>query len=389
MHDATEIVLRGQPAAPFGFKIGVLVDPRIERCKKHHLSDILTIALGGVLSGAEGWIAVEQWGLGHQRWLETFLQLPNGIPSHDTFNRVFSRLDPEQLAECLSRWQETLSQELSGVIAIDGKRLRRCFGKAGKQSALHLLTAWASDARVVLAQEAVDGKENEITGIPRLLRKIDVTGAIVTFDAMGCQKAIADQIVAQQADVVMGLKGNQPTLLAYAQRHFEQAQTRDFQTRSGTPLVHDTHRHVDGGHGRIETRSVMAIQPGPHFHTTHPGWQTIQSLIQIHRVRESPDQTTEETSYYISSLQPNDAKLIGAAIRAHWSIENDLHWTLDVQMNEDQCRLHKDHGPQNFALLRRHALSLLKNNTSVKAGVRTKQLRAAADPNYLLKLLNF
>jgi len=197
-----------------GYRVGVhhLVDPRIDRCKKHALGDIVTMALGGVLSGAMGWVGVAQWAEGRAEWLGTFLDMPNGVPSHDTFDRVFSMLDPDELASCLSTWDETLRDELtppSGVIAIDGKRLRRCFGQAGKKSALHLLTAWASDARVVLAQQRVGDGNNEITEIPALLRKIDVSGCIVTIDAIGAQQKIVAQLTEKKADYVIGLKGNQ------------------------------------------------------------------------------------------------------------------------------------------------------------------------------------
>lgn len=376
-----------------GLPFTVLVDPRIERCKRHELGDILTIAVCAVLSGAEGWVGVEQWALGKRKWLRQFLQLPNGIPSHDTLSRVFARLDPGQLSYCLLQWTAGLATELSkaaGVVAIDGKTLRRSFDRAAEQSPLHLLTAWASEARLVLAQHNASRKGNEITAIPQLLSKLDVCGCTVTLDAMGCQKSVAQELTERGADYVMTLKKNHSSVYQDVEGRFAYAERQGFETTlSGERFIHDTHKSVDGEHGRIELRTVTALQACQWFHRQHPGWDSVHSVVRVQATRQTEAKTTEQTRYFLSSLPANHAEMVANAIRAHWAIENDLHWTLDVQMNEDACRIRKDHGAENFATLRRFALGRLKQDTSLKVGVKTKQLRAASDDAYRLKLLHF
>lgn len=372
-------------------RFSILRDPRIERCKKHELGDIVAIAILAILCGAEGWIAVEQWGLSKERWLRGFLKLPNGIPSHDTFDRVFERLCPEQLSCMLLEWDAGLGLELrkyEGVIAIDGKTLRRSFDRARHQSSLHLLTAWSSDARTVLAQQAVNQKSNEITAIPELLKKLELKGNIVTIDAMGCQKSIAKDLDERGADYVLALKNNQSSLRKDVEDRFAYAERRNWDTTiAGEKFVHDTHKSVDAGHGRIETRTVTALEAGTWFHRQHPGWESVQSVVRVHHHQEANEKTSEQTRYFLSRLSATNAELVGSAIRAHWAIENGLHWTLDVQMNEDQCRIRKGHGAENFAVLRRFAVGKLKQEKSVKIGVKNKQLRAGWDDSYLLKLL--
>jgi predicted transposase YbfD/YdcC len=349
------------------------------------------MAVMAVLSGAEGFIAIEQWALAKEKWLRTFLELPHGIASHDTFNRIFERICPEQLGCMLLEWSQGLGLQLKehpGVIAIDGKTLRRSFDKANEKSALHLLTAWASDARVVLAQQRVDCKSNEITAIPELLNKLEIRGNIVTLDAMGCQKSLVRDISERGADFVVTLKDNHSSVKKDVQGRFAYAERRDFGTTiAGEKFVHDTHKSVDADHGRIESREVTALEAGLWFHRQHPGWDPVQSVIRVHCTQESSKECSEQTRYFLSSMSASNAELLASAIRAHWAIENDLHWTLDVQMNEDQCRVRKGHGAENLAILRRFALGRLKNEKSIKVGVKNKQLRAGWDDSYLLKLL--
>jgi predicted transposase YbfD/YdcC len=368
----------------------VLVDPRIERCRKHELVEIVMIALCAVMCGADGWVGVEAFGRAKEAWFRTYLRLEHGIPSHDTFGRVFSRLDPEQFGFCLLEWMNALSKELrkAGVIAIDGKTLRHSFDKAADRSPLCLLSAWASEARVVLAQQRVDRKTNEIRMIPNLLNQLELRGTTVTMDAMGCQKSLAKDLQERGADYVLGLKDNHSRLRRTVEQRFEYAERHEFgTTRRGEVFVHDRHQSVDAGHGRVETRTTDALEAGPWLHQQHKGWDSVCTVVRVHAKQEHPDgRVTHQTRYFLSSLS-TDADLVGSAVRAHWAIENDLHWTLDVQMREDDCRIRTGNAAENFATLRRACLSRLKQERSAKMGVANKQRRAGWDETYLLTLL--
>lgn len=358
-----------------------LTDPRIERTRRHELLDIVTIALCAVISGAETWVDLEEYGRAKQAWLQRFLDLPHGIPSHDTFQRVISRLDPEQFQTCLLRWVAALHEATEGrVIALDGKTLRRSFDQAHGRGPLHLVSAWAAENHLVLGQLAVDQKSNEITAIPRLLEIIDVAGGIVTIDAMGCQTAIARTIRDQGADYVLALKANQPRLHEQVQAYF--AEYERHQAQGAEFRYHET---ADRGHGRVERRRYLTAA-APQDLDPAGEWTDLRSIGIAVCERTVDGQTTTEARCYLSSLRPQ-VRRFAAAVRSHWSIENSLHWVLDVAFDEDHCRIRKDHGPENFALLRRLAASLLKHEHTSRRGIAVKRRKAAWDDSYLLKVL--
>lgn len=371
-------------------------DPRVERNKFHNLHEMLVIALCAVIAGAEGWVGVEQFGLTHEEWFCEFLKLEHGIPSHDTFGRVFAMLDPKQVSEALTSLVETLWEARDGappspkIVAIDGKTLRRSFDRARGRDALHLLNAFGTDVGVVLGQLEVDSKTNEITALPKLFAMLDLRGRVVTIDAMGCQSAIAKDLSERGADYVLTLKENQRSTYVDVEQRFAYAERKDFGTDyRGKPFMHDTHRTVDGDHGRVETRTITALDASDWFHERHPEWPSVQSVVRVLSERDMGDATSTETRYFLSSMPPNNAKMLGACIRAHWAVENSLHWTLDMAFREDECRIRIDNAAQNLAALRRTALGLLKNERTVKVGVQTKRMRAAWQPDYLLKVLGF
>jgi predicted transposase YbfD/YdcC len=356
-------------------------DPRIERSKEHLLIDILTIAILAVICGADGWVGIETYGKAKQNWLKTFLALPNDIPSHDTFARVFARLDPEQLQTAFLSWVRSVSQLTAGeVIAIDGKTARRSYDKGQEKGAVHRVSAWASQNRLVLGQRKVDDKSNEITAIPELLKVLDLQGCIVTIDAMGTQKAIAAQIVAQGGDYVFALKGNQGNLFEDVEQLFDWATSQAF---SG--IEHDFYETLETGHGRIEKRRCWSLGQVEGL-IDGEKWARLTSIARVEAMRECKGQTSREVRYYISSLAP-DAQRLAEAIRTHWSVEHPLHWVLDVAFREDDCRIRTGHAPENFTLLRHLAVSALNQEKTAKVGIKNKRLRAGWDDDYLLKVL--
>jgi predicted transposase YbfD/YdcC len=357
-----------------------LPDPRLERTRLHELLDVIVIATCAVICSAESWEDVAEFGRSKFDWLKRFLKLPNGIPSHDTFNRVFARLDPQALQECFLRWLRAVSEEI-GVqpIAIDGKTLRRSFDRASAKSALHLVSAWATANHLTLGQVAVDEKSNEITAIPKLLELLDVSGAIVTIDAMGCQKEIAAQIRQGGGDYVLAVKDNQGRLyediLQCFQRHLDDE----------CPAVeHSWHEAVDDGHGRRERRTVLVLND-PEGIRDRELWKDLDTICMVVSERTMNGQTSTEARYYIGSRW-GTAEDYGRWVRGHWGIENSLHWVLDVSFREDDSRLRTGHGPANLALLRRITVSLLRNEET-KHSIHTKRLKAAWDESYLLKVL--
>ena len=355
-----------------------LTDPRVDRTKAHMLEDILFIAIASVICGAESWNDMENFGKAKEEWLRTFLRLPEGIPSHDTFNRVFSALNPEELESSFISWTRSVAKLTDNadneVVSIDGKSMRGT-REYGSKSIVHMVSAWASENHVVLGQLKVDEKSNEITAIPKLLDLLVIKGCIVTMDAMGCQKDIVSAIVEKEADYLIAVKGNQGNL---------QEQMEDsFRFLPAVSVSEDT----DCGHGRVETRRCFVISDLSLIENIEE-WKNLRSLIKIETERyDKCRQTTlKETRLYISSLEA-DADLINKSVRSHWGIENSLHWVLDVAFNEDHGRKRAGNAAQNFSLLNRIALNLLKNEKSAKVGVRGKRLKAGWDNDYLLSIL--
>ena len=356
-------------------------DPRMDRSTDHLLIDILTIAILAVICGADGWVGIETYGKAKYDWLKTVLALPQGIPSHDTFGRVFARLDPKQLQRSFLRWVRSVSRLTEGeVIAIDGKTARRSYDQGTSKGAIHMVSAWASQNRLVLAQRKVDEKSNEITAIPELLRVLELHGCIVTIDAMGTQKSIAERIVTQGGDYILALKGNQGNLFKAVQQRFEAAAAQSLHT-----IDDDVYDTTEAGHGRLETRRCRCLGSVEDLIDTEK-WPQLTSIAMIESIRTCQDETSRKVRYYISSLAP-DAKRLATSIRTHWSVENPLHWVLDVAFREDDCRIRTGHAPENFTLLRHLALSALNQEKTAKIGMKNKRLRAGWDDEYLLKVL--
>jgi predicted transposase YbfD/YdcC len=363
-----------------------LPDPRIDRTKRHLLIDILTIALVATICGADGFDEIADFGVARQAWLSKFLELPNAIPSHDTFARVFSRLNPEAFSRCFLAWTAALSQKTAGrVIALDGKTLRHSFDTAHGVSAIHMVSAWASHNSMVLGQIKVDAKSNEITAIPQLLELLDIEGAVVTIDAMGTQKTIAAQIIDQKGDYILSLKDNHPNLRADVEAYLDRVRKENFRDHEDNKILHTTFISRNNDHGRLETRTCWAVEC-PTWVEGHNEWKDLSSIAVIEAQRHIDGNTTTERRYYISSLEP-DAKEIAEAVRNHWGIENGLHWVLDTVFREDESRIRKDNSPQNMAVVRHIALNLLKAEKTIKRSIQRKRFLAALDESYLEKVL--
>lgn len=372
------------PVSSIHVFFGDMPDPRMERTRQHDLLDILTIALCGVICGAESWVQVELFGKSKRGWFAGFLKLPEGIPSHDTFGRVFAALDPEAFERCFLDWAAHVAEDLAGeVVPIDGKTLRRSFDRAGGKNALHLISAWASQTGLVLGQVATDDKSNEITAIPRLLKLLNLRGATVTIDAMGCQAQIAGQIIKQEGDYVLAVKDNQATLHQEVQRVMDEACTAPG-TLESRPV--DYHETIEKGHGRIEVRRVWCTDRVNWLHD-QDHWPALATLTRVESRRTIGDKTTTERRHYISSLAGASAKRMAHVIRQHWGIENGLHWVLDMSFDEDRCRMRQGNAARNMALLRKIALNLLKQDNTVKAGIQSKRLKAGWDDQYRIKIL--
>ncbi len=352
-------------------------DPRSHINRLHLLNDILLIGITAVICGAETWEQMESFAKSKEAFLRTFLKLPNGIPSDDTINRVFSAIDSEKFESCFIEWVNSLSTFSNGqVVAIDGKTIRGAKSK-GVKSPIHMVSAWACENNLVLGQVKVDDKSNEITAIPELLKVLSLEDCIITIDAMGCQTKIAEQIVDQGADYILAVKGNQADLLEQIQDEFRFS--KEIQTSVNVNL----------DHGRIETRKCSVITNFKEMKDISK-WKNLTSIIRIKSKREfkNSDKGSEETvRYYISSIE-SEADNFQKAIRSHWSIENKLHWTLYVAFNEDSSRKRKGNASQNYSILLKIALNLLKNEHTKKQGIKSKRLRAAWDNDYLIKVLN-
>jgi predicted transposase YbfD/YdcC len=350
---------------------------------RHRLDEMVIIAILAVICGADSWVAVAQFGRAKLKWLKTFLELPHGIPSHDRFGGVFAAIQPERFERCFMAWMRALARVAGrGLIAIDGKTLRQSLDRAGGQAAIHMVSAWSAANGLVFGQIATEAKSNEITAIPKLLGLLDIEGCVATIDAMGCQKEIAAKVVENKGDYVLSLKGNQGTMHDEVSWWLNQA-------IAGTirDVTLDHYRQVNKGHGRIETREIWCAHQVDWF-ADRGQWAGLASLIAVDSQRRLADGTVQkERRYFISSLTDATAKTFARLIRGHWQIENNLHWSLDLSFGEDACRVRKGYGAENFSRLRRIALNLLRNESSVKAGIRIKRLRAGWDEDYLLKIL--
>jgi predicted transposase YbfD/YdcC len=364
-----------------------LPDPRSNRGKRHKLSDMIVIAVTAVICCADSWSDVTDFGLAKCRWFETFLDLPHGIPSQDTFERVFARLDPDAFERCFMDWAAALAGSSKGkLVAIDGKKIRRSFQHAWDHStAAHLVSAFVGENATVLGQLAVDCKENEIVAIPQLLDLLDINGATVTIDAMGCQTEIARKIVENGGNYVLAVKDNQPTLHESLRRNLDEMILEEF-----ADVHHGVETTVDDDHGRIETRRVWVTDQLDDWLDAdqRTRWTGLKSVAVVQATGDVPLKgISTERRYFISSFGDVDAVRMAQAIRDHWAVENKLHWVLDVSFDEDQKRNRKDHSAENFSRVRRIALNLLQREKTKKRGIKGKRLNAAWDHDYLLKLL--
>ena len=359
-------------------------DPRINRTKRHKLLDILVITICAVICGADDWVEVEMYGRAKRAWLRKFLELPNGIPSHDTFGRVFARIAPEEFRNSFLEWVEATREVLNGqLVAIDGKDLRGSKdGRLGK-GAIDMVSAWATASQLVLGQQKVDEKSNEITAIPKLLELLEVEGCIITIDAIGCQTEIVEKIVEKGANYVLALKENQGRLYEDVELAFQDALNNGW-----GDIQHDYHRTENHTHGRHEVRQCWTISGDDYIRHLRgaANWRNLHTIAMIISEHEVGSTKSIKTRYFISSLGNNAKKLLWAK-RSHWSIENGLHWCLDIAFREDHCRVRKGFGAENLAILRHMAMNLLKQEQSAKVGIKAKRHKAAWDESYLLKVL--
>jgi predicted transposase YbfD/YdcC len=386
--------MQNAAVSPLKTHLAQLPDPRLKRKRKHELIDVLMIAVTALLCGAENFTHMAQFGKAKEAWLRTFLTLAHGIPSHDTFRRVFMLLAPEQFSAVFLSWTQSLRQAVGAeVVALDGKTVRRSFDSAKRQSAIHLVSAWASANRLVLGQIKVADKSNEITAVPELLRALELAGCIITVDALNCQKNIAKEIKEADADYVLALKGNHETAHEEIQTFLDAALAETLAVKppgaklslgAATLAACET---VDKGHGRVETRRYYQSAELDWF-AERAAWEGLTTVGMVEARREVRGKETVERRYYLSSL-PLDVATFARAVREHWGVENQLHWVLDVQLNEDQNRVRCGHAAENLGLLRRLVLNQLRRDTRCQTGIKGKQLNASWDHAYLQSLLSF
>ena len=366
-------------------RFAALDDPRTGNAKRHQLLDIIVIALCAVICGADNSVEIEEFGKAREEWFRRFLELPNGIPAHDTFGRVFALLDPEQFAACFTDWVRSVSElSLGEVVAIDGKTLRGCHDRANGRGALHMVSAWATENRMVLGQTCTEAHSNEITAIPELLNVLELEGCTVTIDAMGCQKNIAQQVVEQGADYLLAVKANQGELHRNIQDLFG-----CYERAGWDGAAYSHHQQVEKDHGRLERRECRVITDPEELTYVDPQqqWASLGAVAQVSYQRAAGAGSPTDTRYYICSYPADPATLLGAA-RSHWSIENSLHWVLDVAFDEDHSRVRTGHADRNLAVIRHWALNLLKQERTAKVGIKAKRKKAGWDFAYLLKVLS-
>jgi predicted transposase YbfD/YdcC len=354
--------------------------PRILLKTRHRLVDIVTMALCAVIAGADDWVEIAAYAKAKEAWFKELLRFEGGIPSHDTFGRVFALLNPDAFAKCYIDWVRALVNIPDEVVAVDGKTLRRSHDRSNGKSAIHMVNAWAVHHGLVLGQVKTEAKSNEITAIPELLNLLDLKGSVVTIDAMGCHKEIAKQIVEQEADYVLSLKGNQGNLHKEVELLFEDAKKDGFKN-----LTCDSLTAVDGDHGRIETCRYTTVADVDWFEEKEK-WTKLTTFGMVESERENDAHITTETRYFISSL-PNDAKRFAEAARGHWAVENNLHWCLDIAFREDDSRARSGHAQESLATIRRLALNLIKQDSQRKIGVKASRKRAGWDMDYSKRLL--
>ncbi len=357
-------------------------DPRREYLIEHQLLDIIAITICGVICGAESWVEIEEYGVSKQEWLEKFLALPNGIPSRDTIRRLFAQLDPKQLQSCFLSWIKSIAQLTQGeVIAIDGKTLRHSYDRGKNQGAIHMVSAWACQNSLVLGQMKVEEKSNEITAIPQLLKILEIQGCIVTIDAMGTQKEIAQEIIQRGGDYILSLKGNQGNIHQDVKQLFDWGLKTNFEN-----IPHETYSTINKGHGRIEIRRYWLLSEVENLMDGRL-WSGLKRVGLVESERRIKGQLPRiEKRYYLLSLD-GGVERFAQAVRSHWSIENQLHWCLDVAFDEDNSRIRSGYAPENMSLIRHIALNLLSQETSVRAGKKAKRLKAGWDNAYLVKVL--